>query len=574
MHKFSLRTAILLFSTIASSSASAQLAPRTNAASVAIPVKPQALEANPTPAQITQHLSEIIQRVVQREAAEQEIISSYTPVVETYIQVEKSNALLGTVPRKDFYFLGLADFRGKNLGVHSMLKRTRKGTLLWAFDPDGFLQMVFPDWGQFDVQHYRFNYAGRDFLGEVRCFLFDVQRAPKVRGPRFVGRIWVEDQDYTIVRMNGAYAPEIHFSLKQLADDFYVHFDSWRTNVKPGVWLPSEIFSQELREPVPTGGPRFKARTHLWGYGLATRQREEELGRMLIESPTPIKDDSGQQDRSPLEQQRRWRLLAESNVLDVLERAGLVAPQGDVENVLNKILTNLLVTNHLDALADLHCRVLMTTDLEMFSLQSTIVLSRGLIDVVPNEETLATLLASEIADAMTPKPAQDQYGFSDILRLTPTEVVRQLSFADKPAETARNSERALEFLRNSPYASELANAGLFLSELQSQAKSLKELISPRLGNQVHFTAELLRLAPTLQPEDLQQLAALPIGSRLKVNPWTDAVSFLKTRQMTPVSPRDKMPFEVTPFMPYLIRAGTASAASDVQPSLVPRSQMP
>lgn len=216
----------------------------------------------------------------------------------------------------------------------------------------------------------------------------------------------------------------------------------------------------------------------------------------------------------------------------------------------------------------------MTTDLEMFSLQSTIVLSRGLIDVVPNEETLATLLAYEIADAMTPKPAQDQYGFSDILRLTPTEVVRQLSFADKPEETARNSERALKFLKNSPYASKLANAGLFLSELQSQAKSLKELISPRLGNQVHFTAELLRLAPPLQPENLQQLAALPVGSRLKVNPWTDAVSFLKTRQMTPVSPRDKMPFEVTPFMPYLIRAGTASAASDVQPSFVPRSQMP
>lgn len=309
MHKFSLRTAVLLFWTIASSGASAQIAPPSNAVPPATPAEPQAPEANPTPAQITQHLSEIIQRIVQREAAEQEIIASYTPVVETYIQIEKSDALMGTVPRKDLYFLGLADFRGKNLSVHSMLKRTRKGTLLWAFDPDGFLQMVFPDWGYFDVQHYRFNYAGRDFLGEVRCLLFDVQRAPKVRGPRFVGRIWVEDQDYTIVRMNGAYAPEIHFSLKQFADDFYVHFDSWRTNVKPGVWLPSEIFSQELREPVPTGGPRFKARTHLWGYGLATRQREEELGRMLIESPTPIKDDSGQQDRSPLEQQRRWRQL-------------------------------------------------------------------------------------------------------------------------------------------------------------------------------------------------------------------------------------------------------------------------
>jgi hypothetical protein len=118
---------------------------------------------------------------------------------------------------------------------------------------------------------------------------------------------------------------------------------------------------------------------------------------------------------------RKWRELSAKNVFEVLERVGLAAPEGDVEKVLNTIVNNIMVTNRFEGKIEMNCRVLMTSDFEMFSMQNTIALSRGLIDVVPNEETLAALLAFEVADAMEPKPAQDQYGFSDILRLTPTE---------------------------------------------------------------------------------------------------------------------------------------------------------
>lgn len=86
-----------------------------------------------------------------------------------------------------------------------------------------------------------------------------------------------------------------------------------------------------------------------------------------------------------------------------------------------------MVTNSFHTGIEVKCRIRMTSDLEMFSMQNTIVLSRGLIDVEPNEETLAVLLAFELADAMVPKPAQDQYGFSDILRLKPTEALKKAS---------------------------------------------------------------------------------------------------------------------------------------------------
>jgi hypothetical protein len=310
----------------------------------------------------------------------------------------------------------------------------------------------------------------------------------------------------------------------------------------------------------------------LWGYGLTSQNRQEELGRLLIESQDNVRDESEAQDRSPLEQQRGWRELSGRNVFEVLERVGLAAPEGDVEKVLNTIVNNIMVTNRFDSKIEMNCRVLMTSDFEMFSMQNTIVLSRGLIDVVPNEETLAALLAFEVADAMEPKPAQDQYGFSDILRLTPTEALKKLSFVDSPEEARKNSERAMKLLEKSPYADKLANVGLFLAQLQSQKPALKQLINARLGNQVYFTSQLLQSAPALDPANLQQLGALPMGSRIKINPWTDSITLMKTRQMGPISPREKIPFEVTPIDLYLTRY--VESASDGEHSIVPRTALP
>jgi hypothetical protein len=479
---------------------------------------------------------------------------------------------MGTVPDHDFYFLGIGDFRKHAMRVHGMTEKTHKGSILWSFEPAGFLQMSFLDWGGFNKQNYTLTPRGRTFLGEVRCYIFDVERTAKAKGPRFVGRIWVEDQDFTIVRINGNYAPEHRFLLRDFGGEgFYLHFDSWRTNVKPGVWLPSDIFTQELGDPPPSGGPRFKARTHIWGYGLTQQYRQEELGRLLVETESKVKDEAEQNDRSPLEQQRGWRDLSEQNVMEVLERVGLVAPQGDVEKVLDTIVNNILVTNDFDWRIKMRCRVLLTSDLEMFSMQNTVVLSRGLIDVVPNEETLAALLAFEVADATVPKPAQDQYGFSDILRLKPTEALKKLAFVDTPAEAEKNSERAVELLKKSPYKDKLANVGLFLAQLQSQRSALKELINARLGNRVYFTAQLLQGAPALDAASLQQTGALPMGSRIKLNSWNDAVTLLKTQQMSPISPREKIPFEVTPINLHLTRY---VEASEVEHSIVPRSAIP
>ena len=78
-------------------------------------------------------------------------------------------------------------------------------SLSMEYLPRGFLQMIYIDTNGFDKQHYNFDYVRREFLGEVRTLVFDVTPLSTPGDGRFVGRIWVEDQDFHIVRFNGAY---------------------------------------------------------------------------------------------------------------------------------------------------------------------------------------------------------------------------------------------------------------------------------------------------------------------------------------------------------------------------------
>ena len=60
-------------------------------------------------------------------------------------------------------------------------------------------------------------------------------------------------------------------------------------------------------------------------------------------------------------------------------------------------------------------------------------------------------------------------------------------------------------------------------------------------------------APELEENQLGQIAALPLGSRIKLDPWRDQITLVKTRPLEFLSPREKMPFEITPFILYLTR---------------------
>jgi hypothetical protein len=59
-------------------------------------------------------------------------------------------------------------------------------------------------------------------------------------------------------------------------------------------------------------------------------------------------------------------------------------------------------------------------------------------------------------------------------------------------------------------------------------------------------ADLQKMAPKLNWDDLTQRPALPLGSWLKTDPWDDRVHQLNAKIYAYMNPRDKMPLEVTP----------------------------
>ena len=354
-----------------------------------------------------------------------------------------------------------------------------------SYVPDGFLQMVYLDTTGFDRQHYQFDYVRSEFLGDVRCVVFDVTPLPKSGKGRFKGRVWAEDQNYTIVRFNGVYTPVAGLS------GYNLHFDSWRLNMQPGLWLPAFVFSQESDLKDFLGNNiRFKSQTRLWGYDLKNVSHQEEFSELTIESPSAVDQAAAEQDRSPIEAEREWQHQAEVNVLDRLQRTGLLAPTGEVDKVLETVVNNLEVTNNLDIEPEVHCRVLLTGTLESFSIGHTIVMSRGLLDVLPDEASLATMLAQELANIIVTKPSTDQWGFNDTTNVSTVEVLSHFSFKDSPDQVQIANQKALELLKNSPYKDKLGSAGLFLKQLDQESKSLQALINSRLGNSVSLYTQL------------------------------------------------------------------------------------
>ena len=514
---------------------------------------------------------QILDRVVKREHAFVAQMRHLHPLVETYIQDMKTDKELGEVPISDHYFLGRLNLTNGPADDSFMAQPGFKSRFLgkltsfysMKFLPLGFAQMVLVD-TDFQRKYYDFTPVRKEFLGEVRCLVFDVQPKQSAGQGRFLGRIWVEDQNYNIVRFNGTYAPHPKYS-------YYLHFDSWRLNLQPGVWLPAYIYSQESDlkyRDVQT--LHFKAQTRLWGYDLTRAAHNQEFSEITVDSHDSVQDASETgQDSSPVQAARIWQRQAEENSIDRLQKIGLLAPAGNVDKVLQTVVNNLLVTNNLDIQPEVRCRIFLTAPLEAFTIGHTIVISRGMLDVLPDEASLAMVLAHELGHVVLDHQIDTKLAFNDRMLFPDDETFDRLGFQHTQSEEDAADKKAVEILKNSPYKDKLGNAGLFLRALQDRAPQLKHLIRPHLGDGLASKkdvrmAELTAGAPQLETRRTDQIAALPLGGRVKLDPWTNRVELLKTKPVPLSSAREKMPFEVTPFFPFLTRLqGNAAAPEKV-----------
>ena len=560
---------VVLLLLVCAFSATAQDPPPSPAQSALNPTTAPAAPAT-APSQTTESLpaaaltlNDVLDRVVQREHLFMAQMRHMHPLVETYLQDLKNDASGNASPVKDQYFLGRLDmsdgpedvsFVGQPGFGHRMLTKLT-GVYSLHFLPLGFAQMVVLD-SDFQKKYYNFTFVRREFLGEIRCLVIDVQPKEGQKTARFMGRIWVEDQEYNVVRFNGSYYPQPKIN-------FFFHFDSWRLNMRPGTWLPAYVYTEESNLKTGlTKSLHFKAQTRLWGYDLKVLNKNEEFTQILIDSPQSVNDQSAVgADATPVVAERMWEKQAEENAVDRLQKIGLLAPSGEVDKILATVVNNLLVTNNIDLQGDIRCRVLLTAPLESFTIGHTIVISRGLLDVLPDEASLAMVLAHELSHIVLGHHFDTKLAFNDKLFFPDEESFQRLDFKRSGADEEAADTKALELLKNSPYKDKLGNAGLFLKALQQKGPDLPHLIRPHLGN--NFAggksirmSSLLAGAPELDAKRLDQIAALPLGGRIKVDPWTDQAELSKAKPVALTSAREKMEFEITPFFPYLTRLST------------------
>jgi len=165
-------------------------------------------------------------------------------------------------------------------------------------------------------------------------------------------------------------------------------------NVAKNRWVPAYAYVEEVAPLDAPNSPLVKGQIRFWGYERTNSRQFTALE--LNDSPSTIKGRK-QQWPSPQQSQRLFENQAEKTVLARLLQAKFLGATGEVEKVLDQIVTNLIVTNKLVLGRPVHCRVLLTSPLEAFTVGNTIVVSRGLIDALPSESALALVLTHQLA---------------------------------------------------------------------------------------------------------------------------------------------------------------------------------
>ena len=479
--------------------------------------------------------AQLLDKIIKRERAVTEDLQALHPLVETYIQNFKMQD--GRyLPMRDHYFLSIADFHGQLRAVRFMprgltLSRNLEEHLdavvpnSLEFEPSGFVAMAYPDQSTFDLHHYRFELVKEELLDGLPCLVLDVYPVPMRKLGLFEGRIWVEKQKLTIVRFKGIFLGS-NFSSK------YFHFDSWRTQVAPDLWIPSVIYSGEMNLPCCGIGRlnwsklHFKAQTRFWGYNIQQGSSAEILTRVVLQDSSEMRDESSDSpDRQPIEQQKAWDLQAEDNVTEQLERTGLLAPRGEVDERLEAIVRSFESENHPAPLPEVRCRVMLTSKLESAIVGHTVILSVGLLDVLPDESTLAAVLAHGVAVAALQDSRVREFAFADNLHFPVQNTDRNLRFTHSERQREIASALAAEWLEHSPYRGAENSLAVFTAGMLRERIPMSNLLDPSFGDGAITSVNIEK-----KPNKRAFLATSgqTLGSRLLINPWNDEVRFVTT----------------------------------------------
>jgi len=533
---------------------------------------------------LTAAQSALIDKAIVRETETVKVIKERTPLVETYIQNMRPAPGVVQEPESDEQHLTRVEF-GKHINDADYAKNPVKekpdhkigglfkhslgfagglgDSLHLQFNEAGFVRMLVMDDTSFNRQTYNFGYVRNEFLGSVPTAVFDVTPIPikslvpggNKNAGEFFGRIWIETHGGNVVRFNG----DVAGTEKDYKE--YYHFDSWRTNVQPDLWLPNSIYVEETDARSPTKTLQFKAINHVWGYVLKVPEKESENTSVEVEGATDVSNDA--QDVSPLGAQRAWVQQAEDNVIERLFEAGLLdAPGSEFDKTLEALASNILAYNNITVSRPIRVRTMMTEPLESLAVGNTIILSKGLVDttgIVTQDGAqqagdLNAALAFQLAHIILGHRLDTKYAFNDRL-IFPDEVsFKKIPMHHTDADNEAAAKEAMVLLSAKELVDSQPYFALYLEQLKARSKSLKALNEPMIGDGlikpgtdgVFWMQALVAKGEKLDDNNLKQQPAMPLSSFLRFDPWTDKLIPMHSAFEPILSAADKMPFEVEP----------------------------
>ena len=528
----------------------------------------------------------LIDKAILREKEIVKVVRDRAPLVETYIQNMKPDPVLYQVPETDEHFLARVDFsrviNGNEYKDNKGNFGTKKSHLInfknsltaltgisnslrLTFHESGFVQMLLMDSNNFDRQHYAFTFVRNDFLGNVPTAVFDVTPvnsrkinilANSKNFGRFSGRIWIETKGGNVIRFNGDFAGSI-LSMKE----FY-HFDSWRTNIQPDLWLPTSFYVEESDPKSTTSTLKFKAINYIWGYSLRVPETDAENTSLDVAPGTAQDVSNDAPDVNPLGAQREWQQQAEDNIITRLFQAGLLDAPSDFDHTLEALAGNILVYNNIQTARPIRVRTLLTQPLESLAVGNTIIVSKGLLDTTSvvtadgaqQMGNLNAILAFQLSHIILGHRLDTKFAFNDRLLFPSTSVFERIPMHHTAAENTEAAKKAMLLLSVKELADSQKYFGLYLQQLQQRVKALPALNQPIIGDGLvksdtdnsFWMAALVPRGIKLDMKDLKQQAAMPLASFLRFDPWTDQLIQMHSTFEPIITDRDKMPFEVTP----------------------------
>jgi hypothetical protein len=180
------------------------------------------------------------------------------------------------------------------------------------------------------------------------------------------------------------------------------------------------------------------------------------------------------------------------------------------------------------------------------------------------------VLSFQLAHIVLGHHIDTKYAFNDRLLFPDESTFSRIQMHHTDTDDIEAAKKAVVLLDKSIYKDKMPEAGLYFAQLQQREKELSALNTPRLGDSMldstgqPWLIAIQKRAPKLDQDKLDQIAALPLGSRLRTDAWDDKVYTLKTSAPVLLNARDKMPFEVTPVYYKLTRYDQAGAEASTQ----------